>query len=299
MQLKNKYLVIINPVSGKKNSKKNLHYIVSFLEKYNLDFELFVSKYKYHIKEHLFSLSPTLYTDIIVYGGDGTFNEVINGILKRKDDYVPRLGLLPGGSGNSVMHDLNAINIDSALQLIINNNVKHIDVMKLEYANQTKYSINIVGWGMVADVAYLAEKLRFLGPSRYTIASLLYILFSKNRYATLIIDSKKEKNNYLFIMVSNTIYTGKGMKISPNAKLDDGLLDINIVKNNVSKLQLFKLLPQIFTGRHINSKYVKYFNGKSIQINFKDKQILNIDGEISNGENIKISILEKKLPIYY
>ena len=89
------------------------------------------------------------------------------------------------------------------------------------------------------------------------------------------------------------------MKISPNAKLDDGWLDINIVKNNVSKLELLKLLPQIFTGRHINSRYVKYFNGKSIQINFKDKQILNIDGEISNGENIKISILEKKLPIYY
>ena len=299
MQLKNKYLVIINPVSGKKNSKKNLNYIVSFLEKYNLDFDLFISQYKYHIEKHLFSLSPSLYTDIIVYGGDGTFNEVINGILKRQDDYIPRLGLLPGGSGNSVMHDLNAINIDSALQFIINNNVKFIDVMKLEYANQTKYSINIVGWGMVADVAYLAEKLRFLGPSRYTIASLLYIFFSKNRYATLIIDSKKEKNNYLFIMVSNTIYTGKGMKISPNAKLDDGWLDINIVKNNVSKLELLKLLPKIFTGRHINSRYVKYFNGKSIQINFKDKQILNIDGEISNGENIKISILEKKLPIYY
>ncbi len=299
MQSKNKYLVIINPISGPRSTKKNPYYIKSFLKKNNLHFDIFISKYKYHIKEYILLLDSKIYTDIIICGGDGTFNEVVNGLLSRTDAYLPRLGFLPGGSGNSVMHDLNATNIDTALKSIINNRIKFIDVMQLEYSNKKEYAINIAGWGLVSDIAYLAEKLRFLGPSRYTVSSLVYILFSKNRPASLIIDNQKSFYNYLFIIISNTVHTGKGMQIAPTAKLDDGLLDINIVKNNITKLQLFKLLPQIFTGKHINSKYVTYLKGKNIKIDFEGIDKLNIDGDIVNGESIKISVIKNILPIYY
>ncbi len=197
------------------------------------------------------------------------------------------------------MHDLEAITLEKAIKLIINNKKKMIDVMKIEYSNTIEYSINIVGWGMVADIAYLAEKLRWLGTARYTFASLIYILVSKDRQAILTIDNKINQNNYLFITISNTIFTGKGMSIAPKAKLDDGLLDINIVKNKISKFQLVKLLTKLFTGKHIYSPYVEYLQGENIRLDFNEIQKINIDGEIKNGNHIKVSILKKKLSIYY
>ena len=106
MPLKNKYLLIINPVSGTKKIKNIVNNICYCLDKYNIKPHIFLSKYKNHIKEHIKTLPSGAFTDIIIWGGDGTFNEVINGLLNRNDKYLPTLGFLPGGTGNSVMHDL-------------------------------------------------------------------------------------------------------------------------------------------------------------------------------------------------
>ena len=299
MPLKNKYLLIINPVSGTKKIKNIVNKICYCLDKYNIKPNIFLSKYKNHIKEHIKTLSSETFTDIIIWGGDGTFNEVINGLLNRNDKYLPTLGFLPGGTGNSVMHDLQGLTLDAAAHIIGKNNKKMIDVMEIKFSNMTEYSINIVGWGMVADIASLAEKLRWLGPIRYTLASIIYITISKGRDGTLTIDNIIDKNSFFFITISNTIFTGKGMKISPQAKLDDGLLDINIVKSNINKFKLAYLLPKLFTGQHITSKHVNYLQGQNINIDFYKKQKINIDGEIKKGSGIKIKILPQKLPIYY
>ena len=196
------------------------------------------------------------------------------------------------------MHDLDKLSITDALQTVMNKTKKLIDVMQIRYNNHTEYSINIIGWGMVADIALLSEKLRFLGPLRYTLVSLLYILNLKSRYATIKINGEQYTNNFLFITLTNTIYTGKGMMIAPNALMDDGLLDLIIIKNNINRLDLIKLFIQIFKGEHIHSKYVNYQQIKTLSIQSKDNNPLNIDGEIKGNTPVDISILPKKLMIY-
>lgn len=297
--LKNKYLLIINPVSGPNNMKNIENSICDCLNHYNIKPDIFLSEYKNHIYDYVHTVPISLYTDIIIWGGDGTFNEVINGLLNRTDNYLPVLGFLPGGSGNSVMHDLECLTLDKAIKIISKKNKKLIDVMAIHFPNMIEYSINIVGWGMVADIASLAEKLRYLGTMRYTIASIVHIIISNIRDCILSVDSVVEKNRFLFITVSNTVFTGKGMKVSPNAKLDDGKLDINIVKGNIGRFKLAYLLPKIFTGKHIESKYVDYIQGHNIKLNFDDEQKINIDGEIKHGSSMNIKILPKKLSIYY
>ena len=73
------------------------------------------------------------------------------------------------------MHDLGAVDINQALDKIIQNNSDTLDVLQLTYNNKTIYSFNIIGWGLVTDIVILAEKMRFLKSFRYTLASLFYI----------------------------------------------------------------------------------------------------------------------------
>ena len=294
----NSFLLIVNPVSGKKQGKASIDFIIHYFKNHNINIKIFCTQYKNHAREYLKIIDKTLFPNIIVYGGDGTFNEVINGILSRGDKYMPILGFLPGGSGNSVMHHLNKLSIKEACNPIIENQVKKIDVMQIVYSNTIEYSINILGWGMVADVANLSEKLRWLGPMRYNLASLIYILNIKDRYADIIIDDINYSDNYLFILIANTKYTGKGMMIAPKAKLDDGLLDLIIVKNNVNKIHLIKLLSQLFTGHHIYSKYVEYQQIQEFRIIPNKDEFLNIDGEIYGTTPVSISVLNRKLSIY-
>ena len=101
------------------------------------------------------------------------------------------------------------------------------------------------------------------------------------------------------ILLANTKYTGKGMMVAPNAQLDDGFLDLILVKDKINRFQLLKLLPKLFTGDHIKSPYVKYQQIKYLNINPKINELLNIDGEIYGTTPVSIDILNKKLPIFY
>ena len=89
------------------------------------------------------------------------------------------------------------------------------------------------------------------------------------------------------------------MQAAPKAKLDDGLLDIILVDHTIYRIQLMLLLPKLFNGTHINSQYVQYKQIKNIELRPKINEAVNIDGDVKNNTPVKISILNKKLPIFY
>ena len=271
------YFIVYNPTSGKGKSNKIIKDLKIDLDKIGKMYDIKKTQYPNHAKKICQNIKG--YKNIIIIGGDGTFNECVNGLMHNEMKSI-NVGFIPGGTGNSFMHDLKAITYTDAIQLILNGQTKKIDVFKLQFSDKLEYAINIVGWGMASDINILAEKLRFLGPSRYTIASIYYVLNKKSRKATIYIDGKKYIDEYLFILNLNTIHTGKGMKAAPKALMDDGLIDVIIIKSNITKFQLLKLLPKIFTGEHIHSSKVEYLQTKTIKIIPKIDEILNIDGEM-------------------
>ena len=295
----NKVLFIINPISGVKDNKAIALAISNSLVNHNIQHDIMHTTHPGHGKEHVSTMDATLYDSILILGGDGTINEILNGIFLRTDGYLPIFGFLPGGTGNSVSHDLEYLDPISALKPLVSNSIKYIDVMALQFNNVIEYSINILGWGLVADIALLAEKIRFIGQSRYDIASLYYILKLKSRDCTLILDGKKSSDQYLFVLVQNTILTGKGMKAAPKAQLDDGVIDVVIINKDVSKLQLLQLLSRLSDGSHIKSEYVQYHQVKNVQLIPKTDEGVNIDGDVKHHTPVKISVLKKKLPIFY
>ena len=288
------YYIIVNPISGNGKSKNLMNNLTVDLENKNITYKIIKTEYSGHAKKICNNLQD--YDKIIIIGGDGTFNEAINGIML--NNHKPTIGFIPGGTGNAMMHDLNGTTYDKALDIILSNRTKKIDVMQLDFNDSIEYSINIVGWGMAADINILSEKLRFLGPTRYTIASMYYVFNKVCRKAKIKIDEREIIDNFLFILTLNTIHTGRGMKAAPKAKLDDGLIDIIILKSNISKLELLLLLPKIFSGKHVLSDKVEYVQGKKINIIPDENEILNIDGEMRCSTPINISILPRRLEIF-
>lgn len=290
-------LVIYNPTSGTKSNKSMLYKLFNYYSLNKINYELIETKYKNHAQDLCEDSDLSHYHDIIICGGDGTFNEVVNGLMMNKFNQIPRLGFLPGGTGNSFMHDLEAVDETKALNKIFQDKSDSLDIIKLTYNNKIIYSFNIVGWGLVTDILILAEKMRFLKGLRYNIASLFYLLTSKGKKIKFSIDGQLFKDDYLFIMICNTIHTGKGMKAAPKAKFNDGLMDIISVKSSISIFQLIKLFSQIFSGRHIHSKYVKYQTAKKIELEPTNNEILNIDGDAKGFTPVNIDILKNRLRI--
>jgi len=294
--MKNNYLILYNPISGNRKSLVIIKKLKIEFDRLNYNYKIIKSEYS----GHMIDLCATnlSYKNIIIIGGDGTFNEALNGVMINPMKEHQVLGFLPGGTGNSFLYDLEAQEYSEAIKLITRGRLKKIDILKLDFQSSVKYSLNIVGWGLVSDINIMSEKLRFLGPARYNISSLYYILNKKNRFAKINIDGNKREDEFLFILCCNTIHTGKGMKAAPYAKLDDGLLDIILVRSDIPKLSLISLLLKIFKGNHIKSKYVEYQQVKKVGLYPSKDEILNVDGENKWSTPVKISILPQKLSIY-
>ena len=299
-----KLLLIVNPVSGNKNYKKILPDIKNILQKKFQLTEIIKSEYKGHIEKILITYDFNELNFICLIGGDGTFHEAINGMLNRNDKKKIPLALIPCGSGNSLCRDLKILDPLKAAKHITNQNKINIDVLKItDYNKDIIYSFNIVGWGMVTDIGIKAEKYRWLGTSRYTFLSLFEIIFKKTRSANIVYiddnDNKvegKKSEELMFIMISNTIHTGKGMKIAPKAKLNDGLVDLLLIKK-ASRFRLLKLMPKLFSGDHIHDDNVEYNQVKKIIFTSQNKNKLNIDGEIKGESPFKLEMIPKGIEI--
>ena len=290
-------LIIANPYSGKKQGKKICDNILNVFEYKNINHHIIQTTHHNHPYEIANSIDVNEFIGICIIGGDGTMHEVINGLMNRTHNQQLPVGLIPGGTGNSFMHDLNCLDPIDAAEKISNLEIRKIDIMKIETDTQKIYSYNVAGWGMPPDINILAEKMRWLGFQRYNIASLIEIMRFKKRQCDLIINNENISDDYSFVLCCNTIHTGKGMKIAPKAKVDDGLMDVIAVKKT-NRLKLFSLFPKIFSGKHIEDPLVSYNQVDAISISPKNNTNLIVDGEIIGKTPCRINILPKKLDIF-
>ena len=288
------FLIIINPNSGKRKSVSVFKkYLKPSLENHSFNYETKTTTHYGHAEQIIESIDLLDFNAILVLGGDGTMHEVINGLLNREDKINLPIGNIPTGSGNSLLYDLGKFNIRESIDIIFKNETRKIDILELSTLNKKIYSMNLVGWGMGNDIGLRAEKMRWLGPMRYNIASLIEILKYKGRNATIKIDNIEYKDSYALITICNTKHVGKGMKMAPNASLNDKKMDIIMIKDNFSKLELLKLFPQLFSGNHIKNKKVTYIQAETFTLKTLKNDILNIDGEIKGETPINIKVLPK------
>ena len=183
-----KFILTVNPHGGTKKGPQILKKVKPIFEASGTDLFIIETTFAGHAKELANQLGLTEYDGFIGIGGDGTLHEIINGMLSRPDGNKIPIGIIPGGSGNSYMHDLNLTDPLKAAKAIIQGNTKFLDTARVEVNHVVKYANNMIGWGLVTDVGKKAEHYRWMGTNRYTILSVMEVFHHKSRSAALIMD---------------------------------------------------------------------------------------------------------------
>lgn len=288
-----KIVYFINPISGTGGKGLLLDIISNKTAEKNIPFEILHTNaegdYAY-LKE---KITAENITDVIVCGGDGTVNQVANGLLG-----VPvNIGIIPMGSGNGLAFAAKIPKrIHKALEVVFTGNAVYIDSF---YINK-KFSCMLCGLGFDAQVAHDFAKQKKRGLSTYIKQSVKNFFNARNYDFEIILDGRSLHSEAFFISIANSNQFGNNFTIAPQASLNDGLLDIVIV-NKMSKLRMiWTILKQIRNGQvrmYEDKKYHKndihYFQTKKITIKNPQLAPLHIDGDpAETSEVFEIEIVE-------
>lgn len=288
-----KYLCTLNPLSGTHKASK-------MLTQLRKDFpdDVFIvleSKSPNYFSRFIDQTILTSIDAVLVLGGDGTMHDVVNALHQNDRLDIPVL-LFPAGSGNAFNHDFDSLTYQKAAARLRQYRIISIDLMKIDFEHHSYISFNMIGWGLINDISYLSEELRWMGPMRYTVSALLRLLPNPSSALKVMLDDITYTDEFSFILILNTKHTGKGMKMAPLADLKDGLLDVILVRKT-ALINLLKLFPSIYSGKHIHSKYLEYRQVKSIKVESEIQQDLTIDGEIKGSAPFSVTVFDKKLKI--
>jgi len=281
-------ILFANPRSGRGKGARVLSIIEAFLKTNNEDF---ITVSTNSLEESLTSLAQTidknLNAKVVVIGGDGMVHAAINSI-----DGNP-IGVIPAGTGNDFARALGLQledpigNIRNVLSAI----VEEFDLGKVD----NQYFAAICSTGFDSIVNERANKLRWPhGKMKYNIAMLLELPRFKPRSYDIVIDGKLMQTRAMLIAVANGMSYGGGMKVCPNAQLQDGLLDIMILAP-VSKFEFIRIFPSVFKGKHVSHPAVSITQGRSIQISAN--AVAYADGERVGPLPLNISISPNRLKV--
>lgn len=294
-----KLLVIFNPNASHGRSASKLMDIRARFGSLGISTEILSTTHPGHGSELVAETGLPGYDGLIAAGGDGTVFEVLNGLYQHPKTARIPLGLLPIGTGNAFARDLGLPPAawHDAIDLIHRGQTRTVDVGRVDTADACYYFLNIVHMGFSVDANRSAQRLKFLGHSAYTLATLWQVLRLGSYPLELEIDGKIIRDDNVFVSISNTRYTGTHFMMAPGAVIDDGLLDLTIL-SRLSRRRILKLFPTIYKGGHVEYAEVTTHQAASIRINAPEAMLLAPDGEFLGHTPAEISCLHRDLEIF-
>ena len=283
-----KCAVLYNPKSGKQQFSNYIDYVTKKLENKGYEVQVFATKSKEDVIEKAKILSQSIEL-LIVSGGDGTLNDVINGLMMGNPNI--KLGYIPAGTTCDVAHTFYIPkNIEKALDIILNEKVKCIDLMKVN----DRYSIYVCGAGAYIDVSYsTSSKLKkYLGHLAY-IASGVYDFFTIPKMnMTIKCDDFEIKDKFSMVLFINSKRVA-GIRMIKCPKLNDGLIDVVLYKFKPLLNNLIFGLSFLFPN--LKLKLVKRIKAHKIEVTSDYKKPWTVDGEIGDIGNLKLKVVKQKV----
>lgn len=234
---------------------------------------------------------------VVAAGGDGTINEVVNGLACHFDRAV--LGVLPVGTGNDFARSIDVpTEIDAAVDLLLRRQTRPLDVVRVTSDN-VRHFINVSAGGFsgLVDEKLTEELKRSWGPLAYlrSAAEALPDLTDYHTFLTFDDDEQCEVKTYN-IVIANACYVAGGIPIAPDALLDDGLVDVLVIPA-ASMPQLALLVPQVLLGQHLSSDLITFRRARKVRVEARPGMWFNADGELVGNQPATFEVVPKALQV--
>ncbi len=283
-----KILFVINPISGTKakiawepairNHFVNLPHTIEF---FLLDGKDDATSLKYWIEK----IQPE---KVIAVGGDGTVSLVAEQLLGKSI----AMGILPAGSANGMAKELDIpVEVDGALDIIVNGDIKQCDVIKI---NDKEISLHLSDLGVNAQLVKYFEQGNFRGKFGYALKVFKVLFRKRTMDVSIKIDKEDIKRRAFMVVIANASKYGTGALINPEGNLHDGLFEIVVVR----RIHVISVLKMFLKFRRYNPKKVEIFQAESAVIKTTRPSHFQVDGEyLGKVSNVKVEILKSQLKL--
>jgi diacylglycerol kinase (ATP) len=295
-----KLLYIVNPISGKGNKSSLQEIIKAKTTAEGFEFAIYPSVASGEYSFLLPIIKEQKFTDVVIAGGDGTINQVVNSLRKTKVQF----GIIPCGSGNGLAFSAGIPkNPEKALEIIFKGKSEWCDAFLL---NET-FACMLCGLGFDAQVAHDFANDPKRGLTTYIKKTISNFFTAKTYPFVLTTNGKQIKTDALFISIANSNQFGNHFTIAPKASLSDGLLDIVVMAKQNKLLALLQAFRQVggfnqlqkFEVLNENAS-VLYFQTKEIKIENPQLAPMHIDGDpIETLNKINVQILKDSFRLIY
>ena len=302
------WLVIVNPNAGKGKGGKDREKILTLLRSEKITFDVKFTERKGHAINLTLEGIEKGFRKVITVGGDGTINEVVNGVFMNSvcNTTDITLALIPVGTGNDWGRMFGIpLSYEKAIKIIGEYKIMLHDAGKVSYyegaEKKERFFINIAGIGfqsvVVRNTNYQKDRGRG-GKAIYFYNLLTSLVSYKNTRAEITVDGKTMSAAVFSLNIGNGRYSGGGMRQTPNALPDDGLLDVTLI-NDMSKVEIIRNLKMLYDGTILNHPKIDGFLCKNVTVSSDSLIYIDADGESLGHTPAEFNVVPASLSIVY
>jgi diacylglycerol kinase (ATP) len=295
--------VLLNPVAGRGYGAKVEPELRRALEAQGLDFDLVRTSRPWHAAELAEQAARDGFQMVVAVGGDGTFNEVVNGLMAASErGATATMGVIPVGSGSDFANTVSIPpDLEGACFRLAHGQVRSVDVGRVTLPGQVqRYFDNTVNIGFGGVVTREAQKVRRLRGIALYLPVVLKTIFLYYRAPQVLIecDGQELALPAVMISVANGQREGGGFYVAPQAQPDDGFFDLCVVRE-ISQLAMLALIPHFMRGTHTDRDPVTMVRAQQVTISSTDGLIAHMDGEMlcTDAKRIEFRILPRRLQV--
>ncbi len=291
-----RFAIIVNPAAAGGKAIKKLPEIAAVASSIESDYVLHVTSSieDAHLRAREFAEMGI--ERIVAVGGDGTFNEVANGILASGQRAA--LGIVPAGTGCDLPRTLGIPgSIKDSLSYALTGRAQPMDVGLAKTSTTERHFLNVAGLGFDAKIADRAQKQKLLNGKMAYYAALAQCLTDFGYIDVKIeVNGQELQTKAVFISIANAQFLGGGFHLAPMARVNDGLLDLGII-DDISLPGFIKAVPSVMRGKHLSNPHWSHYTTTHVHVSSSTPALVQLDGEISGTSPVEFSIIPGALDI--
>lgn len=280
-------LIIVNPTAGGNNAARMWPHIQERLGELGVRYDAALTERPGHAIALATEGVTRGYASIVSVGGDGTLNEVVNGIMNAPSPHDVTVGVIAVGTGGDFVRMLGLPRAwPEACDRLIVQSTHLVDLGEAIYMTEAgeahRYFINVAGLGFDGEVAARTNNspLKRIGGTLPFLTNLVLTLIAySNKDVTVSVDDEQRPGRMNSVIVANGQWFGGGMWISPNSSADDGIFDVIII-GDVGKVELLQTMPRLYKGTHLTHPRLSAARAQTVRVVSQQVMWLQADGEL-------------------